>query len=38
VSIIRKAGMQKQSLLPVQDLVGGELENMIKFELLKRTD
>ena len=38
VSIFRKAGRQKQSLLPVQDLVGGELENIIKFELLKRTD
>jgi len=36
VSIFRKAGMQKQSLPLSQELVGGVLENVIKFELLKR--
>jgi RimJ/RimL family protein N-acetyltransferase len=36
VSIFRKAGMQKQSPPLSQELVGGVLENVIKFELLKR--
>jgi RimJ/RimL family protein N-acetyltransferase len=36
VNIFRKAGMQKQSLPLSQELVGGVLENVIKFELLKR--
>jgi len=38
VSIFRKAGMWEQASSVGQDLVGGELKNIIKFELLKLTD
>ena len=38
VSIFRKAGMREQSSSISQELVGGELKDVVKFELLKWTN
>ena len=38
VSIFRKAGMREQSPSIGQELVGGDLKDVIKFELLKWAD
>ena len=38
VSIFRKAGMREQSSSIGQELVGGELKDVVKFELLKWTN